>query len=281
MATNADLNIAVRNDALTPLAPGPRLRMAHGALAVDVAPAAGGRVAQINVDGIDWLIDYDQPDKAMIAWGSYPMLPWAGRIRHGRFLFRGRYYQLPLNLGDHAIHGVGFGLPWSVVQQTATCMTLSLILPTDERWPFGGHAEQRIEVGNHRLHMTLTLTAGDLPMPAVIGWHPWFRKPDRLQFKPSRVYPRDAQGLASLPLAEPPPGPWDDCFLNHQPIVLQRHGQCLRLSSDCEHWVVYDETMHATCIEPQSGPPDAFNLTPSRHLPAGASISAWFLMEWI
>ena len=32
------------------------------------------------------------------------------------------------------------------------------------------------------------------------------------------------------------------------------------MSSSCDHWVVYDEPEHAVCIEPQSGPPDAFNL---------------------
>jgi aldose 1-epimerase len=44
--------------------------------------------------------------------------------------------------------------------------------------------------------------------------------------------------------------------------------------------VVYDETAHATCVEPQSGPPDAFNLAPTEYLSPGASISACFLMEW-
>jgi len=38
--------------------------------------------------------------------------------------------------------------------------------------------------------------------------------------------------------------------------------------------------MHATCIEPQSGPPDAFNLEPAT-LAAGSSIEAWFLLEWL
>jgi aldose 1-epimerase len=86
--------------------------------------------------------------------------------------------------------------------------------------------------------------------------------------------------MARLPLAEPPPGPWDDCFINEQPVAMHRHGQSVRLTSDCNHWVVYDETHHATCVEPQSGPPDAFNLAPSLRLAARASMSTWFLMDW-
>jgi aldose 1-epimerase len=268
------------DDAQSPLAPGPLLRIAHGALAVDIAPLAGGRIAQIFVDHAAWLIGYDQANEAMISWGSYPMLPWAGRIRHGRFQFRGHRYQLPPNLGDHAIHGVAFALPWEVAEQSATHVTLSLSLPEDERWPFGGKAHQRIEVSENQLRMTLTLTAGEHSMPASIGWHPWFQKPNQLDFEPSSFYPRDAEGIATLPLAEPPSGPWDDCFINNKPVLIHRHGQCVRLTSDCSHWVVYDETSHATCVEPQSGPPDAFNLAPEHYLAPGSSISAWFLLEW-
>ena len=171
-------------------------------------------------------------------------------------------------------------MPWQVDEHSATRAGLSLRLPEDERWPFGGVARQLIEVDERRLRMALTLTAGDRPMPATIGWHPWFLKPDRLDFTPSHLYPRDEQGIASLPLIAPSRGPWDDCFLSDEPIFLRRGGQRVRLESDCNHWVVYDETDHATCVEPQSGPPDAFNLRLSKRLAPQESLSRWFLMTW-
>jgi aldose 1-epimerase len=116
----------------------------------------------------------------------------------------------------------------------------------------------------------------------VLGWHPWFRKPERLEFAPASYYPRDAQGIATMPLADPPWGrPWDDCFINTQPVQLHRTGQILRLTSNCDHWVVYDERAESTCVEPQSGPPDSFNLDATRRLAAGDAVSAWFLMEWL
>ena len=36
----------------------------------------------------------------------------------------------------------------------------------------------------------------------------------------------------------------------------------MTVTSDCDHWVVYDQPAHATCVEPQSGPPDALNVAP-------------------
>ena len=266
--------------AFEPLTPGALIRLSSGPLTVDIAPAAGGRIAQIVRNDIDWLVGYSERNAAMIAWGSYPMLPWAGRIRRGRFDFEGRAWQLPPNLGEHAIHGAGLALPWQVEERSRVHADLSLQLPEDQRWPFGGTARQRIEASESTLRLRLSVTAGKHAMPAVIGWHPWFRKPDRLEFKPSAMYPLDADGITVRPLRRSSPGPWDNCFVNSEPVLLERGGQRLRLSSNCTHWVVYDQPAHATCIEPQSGPPDAFNIEPAT-LAAGSSIEAWFLLEWL
>lgn len=271
----------VLDEAQRALAPGDTIGIGNDALSVEIAPAAGGRIAQITCDGIEWLVGHDDANAAAIAWGSYPMLPWAGRIRGGGFDFDGRHHQLPLNLGGHAIHGVGFDLPWQVEAHSPAQAELSLRLPEDARWPFGGSARQRIAVEGDALRLELSVSAGGraMPMPAI-GWHPWFRKPDRLDFHPDAFYPRDTAGIATLPLAPPPAGPWDDCFINRQPVVLHRGHRRLQLSSDCEHWVVFDEPAHATCVEPQSGPPDVFNLAPDRTLAPGQTLAAWFLLEW-
>lgn len=269
----------VPDDALRPFAPGRLLRIGCGPTLVQIAADAGGRIAQITHAGVDWLTGYDADHRAMIGWGSYPMLPWAGRIRQGRFGFDGRRWQLAPNLGPHAIHGVGFALPWQVGLHAPTRIELLLTLPEDERWPFGGSARQLIEVGEGCLKMSLQVTAGYRAMPCVIGWHPWFCKPDELEFLPERMYPHDAEGMTVLPTVAPAPPPWDHCFINRNPIRLRRARQWLRLTSDCEHWVVFDQLPHSTAIEPQSGPPDGFNLE-SVLLQPGESQRATFLWEW-
>lgn len=263
-----------------PLAPGALTTIAKGPLSVDVAPAAGGRIAQIRHAGIDQLVGFSDAHASMLAWGSYPMVPWAGRIRRGQFDFEERRHRLPVNLGSHAIHGVGFAMPWRIDAVESDAVELSLALPQDARWLFGGVARQRIEVESDRMRMQLSVAAGERAMPVAMGWHPWFRKPDRLEFAPTAYYPRDDEGMATLPLAPPPPGPWDDCFVNDAPVILHRNGLRLRLTSDCNDWVVYDQPAHATCVEPQSGPPDAFNLQPQVLAP-GETMERWFLIEWL
>src|SRR5690606_32816139 len=80
---------APQTGAMAPLAPGPLLTIASGALAIAIAPLAGGRIAQGRRDGVEFLVGHGDDTSATIGWGSYPMAPWAGRIRGGRFDFQG------------------------------------------------------------------------------------------------------------------------------------------------------------------------------------------------
>jgi aldose 1-epimerase len=299
----------------------------HGTAAVDVDVECGGRLAQITVRGRPLLIDppsvADNPaadrDATSTGWGSYPMAPWAGRVRHGEFRFLGVHHHLDLNHQDgtdgdgnrrHAIHGTVFSQPWTVESHHDTSITMSCPLgpsapPTApaasasrrDGWTFGGIARQTVEVLDGQLRCDLSIEVdhrhidhrvdlhsigpdhhpdhdtdrgpGDqhtpVAFPGEIGWHPWFRKPTSLTFHPDAMYECDGIGLPTGRLVVPTPGPWDDCFVNTAPVTLHYADSPLgdvTLSSDCDHWVVYDMPADATCVEPQSGPPDAFNIRP-------------------
>ncbi len=251
-------------DAQAPMPAGALHWLRCGALEVALAPEAGGRIAQLRYQGVDWLVGPADGWPATIAWGCYPMVPWAGRIRHGRFNFDGKAYGLPINFEKHAIHGVGFSRAWQIDCLESDAARLSLALPEDGCWPFGGVAKQLIRITPGSVRLQLEVQAGAHAMPAVLGWHPWFRKPERLEFAPDAMYARDEEGIALYPLVAPTPGPWDDCFISRRDVVLERVGQRLTLRADTDHWVVYDGAAHATCVEPQTGPPDGFTLMPNR-----------------
>jgi aldose 1-epimerase len=63
--------------------------------------------------------------------------------------------------------------------------------------------------------------------------------------------------------------------------VLHRAGQSLRLETGCDHWLIFNERAHATCVEPQGGPPDAFNLEPARQLAPDETVSVWYTGEFV
>ncbi len=240
-----------------------------------VDPVRGGRVAQVEIAGRGLLVD--DPDNGPMGWGSYPMAPWAGRVRNGRLSFAGQQYRLPINLGDHAIHGTVFTAAWTLTDQGHDFVDLTCPLT----WPFGGVAQQHIQLTRDRLICFLTVLATDQPMPATIGWHPWFRKPTSTAVEFESMYERDADGVPSGVMHDPPPPPWDDCFVRPTaPLRLHYPDLTVTVDSDCDHWVVYDMPAHATCIEPQSGPPDAFNLGSAAVLEPGELLQRWMTIAW-
>jgi aldose 1-epimerase len=231
------------------------MELSASAVRVSVDEHNGGRIASINVRGHELLVT---ESKDPMGWGSYPMIPWAGRIRKGRFTFRGGEYQLPINMAPHSIHGTCFTRPWDVNDDG----TLGIELGSS--WPFGGSAIQRFDLTKDRLICTIEIHNDIRSMPASAGWHPWFRRPVSLSFAASQMYVRDVEYIPSGELITPPSGPWDDCFTGvlTPPKLSWPGGPTVTLTSSCDHWVVYDQPAHAVCVEPQSGPPDAFNLAP-------------------
>lgn len=231
-----------------------------------LSPEHGGRVASLAVHGVQLLVaPADAAHNAdPMAWGCYPMAPWAGRIRNGVFTFDGVTHQLPINLAPHAIHGTVFTREWRSDSIDGNAVELSCEL--GPRWPLGGSAKQRIELHDDHLNCQLSVTAGDHDMPAQVGWHPWFVKPQSAQLLFGDMYVRDANGIPTGELATPSPQPWDDCFTNPlAPIELRykttdNDSLVISVDSDCDHWVIYDQPAHATCVEPQSGPPNGLNI---------------------
>jgi aldose 1-epimerase len=233
-----------------------------GDAVLTIEPEAGARFGSLQVHNEELLAtEGDGP----IDWGCYPMAPFAGRIRQGRFRFRGRTYQLQRNLWPNAIHGTVFDRPWSVVTSETNRAVFEIDL--GRRWPFAGRVKHTVSLAADRLEATLELEA-DEPMPAWLGWHPWFRRTlssaasVRLENHAERMYERGPDGLPTGSLVEPTTGPWDDAFTElNGPARLKWPGLLsLELESTAAVRVVYDERPHAVCVEPQTAPPNAIEL---------------------
>jgi aldose 1-epimerase len=254
---------------------------------LEVSPKDGGRISSLVVRGSELLVTEGD---AAVMWGAFPMVPFAGRIRHGRFRFGDRDIQLARNFGPDAIHGTVFERPWQVDDPTTVSIDLG------PGWPFAGHVIQGFALTDDQLDVSLTLIA-DEPMPAALGWHPWFRRrltgagaagrsaeasaPVEIHLDAAWMYVRDADDIPTGQLVEPPAGPWDDCFtgLRSAPRLTWPGVLGLEVSSSCDHLVVYDQPQDAVCVEPQTAPPDFVNIAPSTTI-AGVPLVATMTWRW-
>ncbi len=253
--------------------------LAAGAARATLDPDDGGRVTSLVVDEAELLVPR-APDGNASSYGCFPMVPWAGRIRDGRFTWQGVTHQLPVNLPPHAIHGTGFTRPWNVVAADERSTRMEVDLGPD--WPFAGHAVHALGLTPDGLDLRLEVHAAGEPFPAWCGWHPWWRRPVELSFHPGAMYRRDATGIPTGELVAVPPGPWDDCFTRgaDPPVLRWPSGLSVAVESSADYFVVYDQLDHAVCVEPQTAPPDAVNLGLATVIEPGRPLVARAAFRW-
>jgi len=194
------------------------LSLKTGRLGLELAPAAGGSVARLTIDGVDILRPTTGAD---IASGkgndaaAYPLVPYSNRIGDGRLVFEGEAFHLERNWPGvaHAMHGDGWAHAWRVEKSDARSAEISYLHERaggDGGWPFRYRARQSYRLDDDRLTVRMALeNLEDRPVPAGIGLHPFFvRDPDtELACRTKAVWTADADVLPIERIALPPQ--WD------------------------------------------------------------------------
>ncbi|WP_329052214.1 aldose 1-epimerase [Streptomyces violaceus] len=240
------------------------ITLTAGDAEVTVQPGNGGRVKGLRIGGVEMLRQGER-------FGCFPMVPWCGRVRDGRFLDGAAVRQMPLNAPPHAIHGTVRDGAW----RTARTSTAEAVITAElaDPWPHPGRVTQVVALAEDALTLTMSVETYDSSFPAQIGWHPWFNRnlggegaqDVRLDFDPAWQEERGDDHLPTGNRFDPKPGPWDDCFgmPGGVDVTLTWPGQLeLKVASREEWVVVYDEQEAAVCVEPQTGPPNGLNTLP-------------------
>ena len=242
----------------------------------------GGRLSSLEIAGNEVLVtEGDKPTR----WGSFPMIPWCGRLAGGVLHFAGHQYQFPLTNEFHANHGLAHLQRWDVEAHTETMVKLSTRLVSP--WVFGGVVRQRFEFDTNMLSVEVQVEAEHYSMPMMVGWHPWFRRrlavgdEAELRIKPGRQYEVDDYAIPTGELVAVGPQPWDDCLIDlaERPVISWPGAFDLTIDSSFDHWMVYTAPEHALCVEPMSGPPNQVNSLPSIIQP-GQRFAGWMNLTW-
>jgi aldose 1-epimerase len=232
------------------------------------------------------------------------MVPWAGRLSHGRIPTKDGEVRLDANLPPSAIHGLGFDKPWEVVERSEATVTMQCEL-RGLGWPFGGHALQTLRMRESGVLLELWVGGYAKAGPAGLGWHPWFTRPRTggvaLRLDGSEVLVVDADLVptgvvrpvaASEDLRSGPP--LGDRRLDH--VYVRTKGPAIVRWPDLELRIEYDTSLQTVvvhtppegiCVEPQTMWPNAPLLaaagvsdTGLRTLEPGDSLTATEAWTW-
>jgi aldose 1-epimerase len=242
----------------------------------------GGRLASLEIGGNEVLVTHGpKPTR----WGSFPMVPWCGRLPDGKLHYADNVYQFPLTSPDSANHGLAHIQPWRVIQHSDSVLKIGTDLTAP--WTFGGSVTQRFELDDNAMLIEIQIEADEWAMPVMAGWHPWFRRrldigdPAQLLVEPGRQYQLDENKVPTGALGAVGPQPWDDCFIDlaAPPTISWPGAFDLTISSSFDHWVIFTEPTNAICVEPQSGPPNEINRAP-KIIDPGQRFFGWMGMTW-
>jgi aldose 1-epimerase len=158
------------------------IALSKGRLTVGIDPESGAALTRFDLKMGNTRFDIlrrasDPKSGAPRALGasSFPMVPYAGRLREGRFEFEGRSIDYPLNAlpERHSSHGDGLTRPWALTALARQRAVLEL-LPCAFA-PIQYHCTQSIELAEDRLDVTFRIrNLESRRIPIGIGLHPYF-----------------------------------------------------------------------------------------------------------
>ena len=255
------------------------LPLSCGGWSAAVAPALGGNMIRLDLDGDPVLHPLEDPaalERDPFLFGSPILLP-ANRTRGASFLFEGERFFLPLNEPEHRahLHGLVHRQVFSVLEHRPDEAALRFE-NRGEVYPFPFRLTVRYRLceegasGFYRIENT-----GRRRMPLTFGLHTAFVEPDRFSVPVSAAMERDADFLPTgryLPLtgdelSYPTGAVSRGRYISGYYRAFGRTARigkalCYTVSEAFDHWVLYNAGGAAglLCIEPQCGAVDGLNL---------------------
>lgn len=155
---------------------------------MSIVPGQGANLLSLRFGEQEWLEGCSTPEHLTAnPWSRSSLLfPFPNRLRDGRYEWRGKTYQFPTNdtQRDNALHGFTpmAVLPFAVIEITLEADHAAVLLryayPGDrESYPFPFHIDFRVTLRDGgRVDFDLRMkNTGTQPIPAGLGYHPYFR----------------------------------------------------------------------------------------------------------
>lgn len=157
------------------------MELRAGDYSLVLTPEAGASIARFDWRGQALFRPVCGP--SIFDAACFALVPFSNRIAFGRFPAGDATVQLAPNFPQsdhpHTLHGFGWQLPWSVEERGTGHARLRHEYAAAE-WPWSYAAEQYFTLSEDGLSHALRLwNLSDKPMPAGLGFHPYFERTSR------------------------------------------------------------------------------------------------------
>jgi aldose 1-epimerase len=238
-----------------------------------IRPLEGGAVFELLLAGHRVLVS---PDGGASP-AEFCMAPWPNRIAGGAFVFAGRRISpgADPSLPPLALHGLAWRRPWTLLSSGKGEAEVAFDWRGADVFPFPFRAHRRFRLSPQAFEVDAELVnRGASPMPAALGFHPFFPSRDLILRAPveggwetqdhipvskgltaEALTLRDGLALASTVL--------DHCFYgwgSMAQLVWPDFAVRMKVRPAVSFLQVYAPAgADFACVEPQSAMPDAFN----------------------
>lgn len=195
--------------------------------------------------------------------GMALLIPYANRVKGGKYVWEGKEYELPRNKEGNAIHGLVLDKQFSVLDKGDDYAVLQYIL-THQGYPtklsirvmysLNKGLETRIEITN----------IGESSAPLMVGAHPYFIVKGDWKLYPSSVQKCIMENM--IPTGETVDfnvikGEYDDCFIIVGDVTLESEYSKITIRKDYKMNFIqlYTGEPNAVAVEPMSAAPDAYH----------------------
>lgn len=195
--------------------------------------------------------------------GMALLIPYANRVKGGKYIWEGKEYELPKNEEGNAIHGLILDKDFSIVEKRDNYVVLDYLLshpgyPTKldikVTYALNQGLETRIEVKN----------VGDNSAPLTVGAHPYFIVKGKWRIYPSfvkRCIMENKIPTGKVEDFEIVHKDYDDCFIIPGNVTLEsEYSKVVIRKDDKMNFIqLYTGQLNAVAVEPMSGAPDAYH----------------------
>lgn len=252
----------------------------------------GASLIYLSKNGFDLI----EPDTKPNLYAGSVLAPWPNRIKDGRYKFKNKIFELPINevAKNNALHGLVANSDWQEISKTQTSVELEYILDSPEIYPGKLKLTTSYKFITDYLEVSISaLNIGNQMSPYGVSIHTYFVAGEKvkndqlfLQIPSSEFMQVDLERLLPIGVQRVDIADLDfrvskqisNLFIDHafkvDPALpkLVRLVNALNLGVTIEFdgstkWIQIhtadrqggDDSRMAVAIEPMSCPPDAFN----------------------